>query len=266
MAEGDSVHRMARMLDAALTGRVLRSTDFRVPRYIGLSLAGSRVGSVVSRGKHLLIRLGELSIHCDLAGEGRWDVYAPGERWRSPAFKAKCVLKNNDFHAIGFELASLQVIRTVEEPAVVGHLGPDPLGHYWDAEEATRRLLLCPDRAIGHALVDQRLIAGLGNVFRSEMLFLARVHPHLPVSEVPDLRLVVDLAHQLLHANKDSARRVTTPAAHPEPHWVYGRAGRPCPRCGQDIAHELTETADLYWCPQCQSLPSNVAASAGTAR
>lgn len=289
---------MARMLDAALTGRVLQSTDFRIPRYSGLSLAGSRVGSVVSRGKHLLIRTGQLSIHCDLTADGRWDVYAPGERWRSPSYKARCVLKNADFQAIGFEMAFLQVIHTVEEPAVVGHLGPDPLGHYWDSAEALRRLAINPVRPIGPALVDQRLIAGLGNVFRSELLFLARVNPHLPVGEVRDLAHVVELAHQLLHSNKDSARRITTPASHPEPYWVYGRGGLPCPRCGDDIVHERMGTSmaalsltvssaegvvgssvatqqprrfadgcdvDVFWCPNCQALPTNVAAATTSA-
>ena len=267
MPEGDTVYRAARMLDAALTGRVLNATDFRVPRYATLNLAGAKVTSVVSRGKHLLIRAGDLSIHSHLMMEGHWDVYAPGERWRSPGFKARCILKNPDFQAVGFELGFLRVIRTSDEPDAVGHLGPDPLGHYWDPAEAERRLRANPERPIGLSLLDQRLVAGLGNIYRSELLFIARTNPRTPAGEVRDMGRIVELAHQLLHANKDRTRRTTTPATHHDPYWVYGRGGRPCQRCGEPVVHEKIGDAapgpgtaevnerDLYFCPTCQPLP-----------
>lgn len=237
MPEGDSVYRAARRLDAALSGRVLQSSDFRVPRFATLNLANYPVTSVVSRGKHLLIRVGNLSIHSHLSMEGHWDVYATGERWRAPAFKARCVLQNLDFQAVGFDLGFLRVIRTADEQEAVGHLGPDLLGASWDAAEAVRKLMQAPERPIGLSLLDQRLIAGLGNIYRAEVLFMAGVHPGTPTGTVPDLPRLVDLAHQVLHANKDRARRVTTPGNQREQYWVYGRAGRPCQRCGTRIAH-----------------------------
>ncbi|MEE1622683.1 DNA-formamidopyrimidine glycosylase family protein [Zafaria sp. Z1313] len=238
MPEGDSVYRAARMLDAALTGRVLESSDFRVPRYATLNLAGALVGSVVSRGKHLLIRAADLSIHSHLMMDGHWDVYAPGERWRAPAFKARCILKNEAFQAVGFELGFLRVIRTADEPEAVGHLGPDPLGHSWDPAEAERRLLLDPERPIGLSILDQRLVAGIGNIYRCELLFLLQANPRTPAGELPDMARLVELAHQLLHTNKDRARRVTTPGSIRDPYWVYGRGGKPCHRCGTPIVHE----------------------------
>lgn len=237
MPEGDSVYRAARRLDAALSNRPLQSTDFRVPAFATLNLASHTVSSVISRGKHLLIRVADVSIHSHLSMEGHWDVYAPGERWRAPAFKARCVLKNADFQAVGFELGFLRVIRTADEPEAIGHLGPDPLGASWDPDEVRRRLETMPDRPIALTLLDQRVIAGLGNIYRSELMFLLRLHPRTPTGQVPDADHLIELSYQLLHANKDRSRRVTTTPPMREQYWVYGRAGRPCLRCGTSIEH-----------------------------
>lgn len=266
MPEGDTVFRTARRLEAALAGRVLSVSDFRVPAHATLSLVDWMVESVVSRGKHLLIRTRPparvsappLSIHSHLLMEGHWDVYATGERWRSPAFKARAVLGNTAFTAVGFDLGFLHVLRTNEEVEVIGHLGPDPLGHSWDPDEAVRRLLADPLRPIGLALLDQRLLCGLGNVYRSELLFVARVHPRTPTGEVEDLHHLVDLAHRLLNANKDRARRVTTGADGMNPYWVYGRGGQACMRCRGILSKEsLAESdrsaeRDIYFCASCQ--------------
>jgi len=233
--EGDSVYRAARRLDAALSNRPLQSSDFRVPTFATLNLASHTVSSVISRGKHLLIRVADVSIHSHLSMDGHWDVYAPGERWRAPAFKARCVLKNADFQAVGFDLGFLRVIRTTDEPEAVGHLGPDPLGASWDPEEVHRRLAVMPDRPIALTLLDQRVIAGLGNIYRSELMFLLGLHPRTPTGRVPDADHLIDLSYQLLHANKDRSRRVTTTPPMRDQYWVYGRAGRPCLRCGGTI-------------------------------
>lgn len=270
MPEGDTVYQAARRLDAALVGRALESSKFRLQGYGSLDLTGCKVGSVVSRGKHLLIRAGGLSIHSRMTLAGRWDVYATGERSRVPASRADLVLRNNAFQAVGFALEYLEVIRTTDEPRAVGHLGPDPLGHSWDPAEAARRLASDPARPIGLALLDQRLIAGLGNVYRSEILFLARTNPRTPAGEVQDMAKIVDLAHKLLHANKDRVRRSTAPASLGAPYSVYARAGLPCPRCEDPVVHETFDASapdgsaaiggqDLYWCPQCQPLPSDEA-------
>lgn len=276
MPEGDTVFRTARRLEAALVGKRLSVSDFRVPEHSTLSIVDWLVESVVSRGKHLMIRVNPpakvaappLSIHSHLLMEGHWDVYATGERWRTPAFKARAVLGNPAFTAVGFELGFLQVLRTADEVEVIGHLGPDPLGHSWDPVEAARRLRTNLDRPIGLALLDQRLISGLGNIYRSEILFVTRVHPLTAVGDVEDLAHLVDIAHRLLQANKDRARRVTTGTDGIDRYWVYGRAGQPCMRCGGPLSKEsLAESPrsaerDVYFCPRCQS--ADVPASEAT--
>lgn len=288
MPEGDVVYQAARRLDAALAGRIIETNKFRLPGYGTLDLTGCRVNSAVSRGKHLLLRVADVSIHTHMAVMGRWDVYATGERSRTPAVKASVVLKNDAFQAVGFDLEYMRVIRTSDEPQAVGHLGPDPLGHSWDPAEAERRLASNPERPIGLALLDQRLIAGLGKVYRSEILFLACTNPRTPVGEVEDLARIVDLAHRLMEANKDRPMRSTTPATLDSPYSVFARGGEPCLRCSDPVVHERfgpdsplgkpvaavnrgraggagraavfddnrdLAGRDLFWCPQCQPLP-----------
>lgn len=256
MPEGDTVYRAAKQLQAALAGHELTATDFRVPAYATVDLSGRLVDEVVSRGKHLLIRVGEATIHSHLKMEGRWDVYAPDQRWRAPAWQARVVLRTPQAVAVGFQLGKLDVVRRGEEARVVGHLGPDLLGPDWDAELATANLAAKPERTIGTALLDQRNLAGIGNVFRNEICFLTGVLPTRPVGEISDLHRTVNLSHELLEANKDRGRRITTgrPA---DPLWVYGRRG-PCLRCGTPIqrGHDADTSGPervLYWCPRCQT-------------
>ena len=133
-----------------------------------------------------------LTIHSHLKMEGSWQVYAPGGRWRKPGHTARCVLRTATADVVGFSLGILEVIPTPDESRVVGHLGPDLLGPGWDAEEAVRRLRAAPDTPIGVALLDQRNLAGIGNIYRCEACFLAGVHPAAPVSAVPDLATMLD--------------------------------------------------------------------------
>jgi endonuclease-8 len=256
MPEGDNVWQTARRL-GALTGEELTRTDFRVPSVATVDLSGRRVLETVSRGKHLLIRLeGGTTIHSHLKMEGRWDVQPSGARWRRPAYEARVVLRTPAHDAIGYSVL-LDVVPTAEEERLVGHLGPDLLGPDWDEDEALRRIGRSPDVSIGEALLDQRNLAGLGNVYKSEALFLCGIDPHRPVGELPDLRKVVVLGHRLINANRDRPVRVTT--GNPrrgQQYWVYGRAGQPCRRCGTRI--ESGEQGDegveriTYWCPSCQ--------------
>lgn len=263
MPEGDTVWRTARRLGDALTGDTLTRSDFRVPRFATTDLSGRLIESVVSRGKHLLIRVAPLAtetdgwtIHSHLRMEGIWHVYESGARWRLPGYRARVVLDTPTRQAVGFDLAMVAVIPRHHEDRVVGHLGPDLLGAAWDAAEASRRLASAPERAVGLAVLDQRNLAGLGNVYRCELCFLSGVHPQTPINRVPDLAALVDLAQRLIDANRARSRRITTGDPR-EPLWVYGRAGRPCLRCGTTIRrtrlgnHDLDER-DLYWCPHCQ--------------
>lgn len=257
MPEGDTVWRTGRRLDEALSGDVLTATDFRVPTHATLDLAGLPVTATVTRGKHLLTRIGDdHTLHTHLKMEGSWHLYAPGAGWKRPAHQARVVLRTDDRVAVGFSLGVTEVLPRDEEHTVVGHLGPDLLGADWDEDEALRRLGADPARPIGEALLDQRNLAGVGNMYKCELCFLHGLHPLLPVGEVPDLRRVVRRAKAVLEANKLRAEQTTTgDLRRGRRMWVYGRDREPCRRCGTRI--EVAEVAGRVtnWCPRCQPAP-----------
>lgn len=257
MPEGDTVWRTARRQHEALAGRELTGFDLRVPRFATADLAGATVLEVLSRGKHLLHRIGEFTLHTHLGMDGRWDLVAPGERWRRPAFEARAVLDTDAWQSVGFALRVTELLARDEEHRAVGHLGPDPLGPTWDAAEAQSRLGADPGIPAFIAVLDQRNLAGIGNVYASELLFLRGIAPTTPIGEVFLGHLVV-LAARLLVANRERSVRTTTGDARRGRNlWVYGRAGQPCRRCGTRIRSAklgptpLTQR-DVYWCPQCQ--------------
>jgi endonuclease-8 len=256
MPEGDNVWQTARRL-GVLSGQELTRTDFRVPSVATVDLSGRRVLETVARGKHLLTRVeGGTTVHSHLKMEGRWDVQPAGTRWRRPAHEARVVLRTASHDAIGYSVL-LDVVPTAEELRLVGHLGPDVLGPDWDEDEAVRRIAAAPGVPIGQALLDQRNLAGLGNVYKSEALFLSGVDPWRPVGDVPDLRRVVSLGQRLIAANRDRPMRVTTGVPRKgQQYWVYGRAGQPCRRCGTRIrsGEQGDEGVEriTYWCPSCQ--------------
>lgn len=264
MPEGDTVYRAARNLHAALEGEVLTACDVRVPKFATVDLTGQRIESVGSRGKHLLLRTEEALVHSHLKMEGAWHLYRPGTRWRRPAFEARIILGTEPWQAVGFALGTLEILPRSQEEDVVGYLGPDLLGPDWDAEEAQRRIEAQPDRAIGLALLDQRNLAGVGNVYRNELCFLRGVLPTRPVSEVSDLPRMIGLAKRSLDANKNRIERTLTGDTRSgKQDWVYGRAGRPCRRCGTTIQGGTlgdpvrpgrgATDREIYWCPRCQT-------------
>jgi endonuclease-8 len=255
--EGDTVWRTGRHLDEALTGHVLTETDFRVPAFATLDLSGRVVAATVTRGKHLLTRIGEdHTLHTHLKMEGSWHLYRPDTRWKRPDHQARVVLRTAERVAVGFSLGITEVISRDEEDSVVGHLGPDLLGDDWDEAEALRRLLASPERPIGEALLDQSNLAGVGNMYKCEICFLQGIHPLLPVGEVPDLPRVVRRAKAVLEANKHRVEQTTTgDLRRGKRLWVYRREREACLRCGtrievQDIAGRITN-----WCPRCQPAP-----------
>ncbi|MDF0532199.1 Fpg/Nei family DNA glycosylase [Tsukamurella sp. 8F] len=260
MPEGDTVFRSARRLHEALAGRELTRCDLRVPRYATVDLSGRTVDEVRSRGKHLLMRVGDSTIHSHLKMEGVWHVYHRGERWRRPAHTARAVLAVGDIEAVGFSLGLLEVVARAREDDAVGPLGPDLLGRDWDPGRAAANLAVDPRRAVGLALLDQRVMAGIGNEYRSEICFLRGVAPQTPVADAGDPAAWVDLAHRLLVANRDRLRRTTTGVDRDGARlWVYGRDRRPCRRCGTAIrsapvgsndGREADRTA--WWCSVCQ--------------
>jgi len=219
--EGDTVWRTARRLDETLTGDVLTRTDFRVPAHALLDLSGHVVAGTVARGKHLLTRIGEEhTLHTHLKMEGSWHLYRPDSRWRRPVHEARVVLHTADWQAVGFALGITEVVAREDEHTVVGHLGPDLLGPDWDETEALRRLTAEPERPVGEAILDQRNLAGIGNMYRSEVCFLTGVHPATPTGQVPDLARLVRRAKQVLETNKERAVPPVPDARTP------GRGGR----------------------------------------
>lgn len=257
MPEGDVVWYTASRLRDALAGRKLTRSDFRVPRFATADLAGSVVTEVVSRGKHLLIRTEDgLTIHTHLRMDGSWHV-APASAPLRETHRIRLILANESWRAVGYQLGVVELLRTRDERRVVGHLGPDLLGPDWDAGEAVRRLSEAPDRPAGEALLDQRNLAGIGNLYLAETLFLHGVSPWRGIGGIEDLAELTETARRLLDENKDRVDQVTTGIrARGQQTWVYGRAGRPCRRCGTVIKKGEQgppgEERLRFWCPSCQ--------------
>ncbi|MCW1249714.1 Fpg/Nei family DNA glycosylase [Acaricomes phytoseiuli] len=270
MPEGDTVWLQAQRLNSALGGEQLMGCDLRVPRFATTDLSGCQVTAARSRGKHLLIEctggvLGDSTalIHSHLKMGGIWQFYprqGAGSRWRRPAHTARAVLTTADTVAVGFSLGILEVLSPAEAAERLSRLGPDLLGPDWDAAEAVRRLAAQPGRPLGQALLDQRNLAGIGNIYRNELCFLAGLRSSSPVVEADLLRLVKQ-ARRLLEANKRRTQRITTGLpglVADERSWVYGRANRPCHRCGT-LIHQTEEAGrPLYSCPRCQPKPKLV--------
>jgi endonuclease-8 len=260
--EGDTVWNTARVLGAAITGQTITRSDFRVPRLATADLSGWTVAESACRGKHLLLRLTRdarepLTLHSHLRMDGTWRTYRPGERWTGrPAHLIRVALHSLAAVAVGFHLHELALVPTREEASLVGHLGPDLMGADWDAAEAVRRLLARPERWIADALLDQRNLAGIGNLYKAETLFLRGVSPWTPVGEVPDPAGLVARAHALLNANRGRWTQATTGSLRRgETNWVFERAGQPCRRCRTTIRRWTGGDNDriTYWCPHCQA-------------
>lgn len=258
MPEGDTVFRAARLLDRSLSGRVLTRSDFRVPQHATADLSGATVLETVSRGKHLLTRTDTgITLHTHLKMEGAWRVYRPGEKWQRPAGQVRVLLEAGTVTAVGFSLGIVELVETLDEGEVVGHLGPDLLGPDWDEAEALRRLRVEPDRDLTTALLDQRNLAGIGNMYAAELCFTSGLHPGTPVGEVTDLGRLVRRAKQMLTVNAERAVQSTTGNLRPrERMWVYRRDKSPCRRCGTPIRvvmrGEPGRERASYWCPTCQ--------------
>jgi endonuclease-8 len=272
--EGDTLHRTADGLRPYLVGRPVTSARSGGPGATPEAgrLVGSTVTSVEAVGKNLLIRFDNgLELRTHLRMNGSWHRYRPGERWRRPPARARLVLEVPGVVAVCFDAPVVELFETRAEglhPALA-RLGPDLLAADFatagGAAEALRRLRdpARAGRSIAEALLDQRALAGIGNVYKSEVLFIERVDPWAPVGELDDetVARLIATGRRLLVANADRSHgpeRVTTGgdrAAAGQPLWVYGRAGRPCRRCGTLIERRRqgTELPRLtFWCPHCQ--------------
>jgi endonuclease-8 len=258
--EGDTVWLTAHRLHQALAGRQLTVSDFRVPALATVDLRGRTVTEVLARGKHLLTRVDEdLTVHSHLRMDGSWYISptsGPAPR-RHPQHMIRALLGNPDWLATGYRIHDLKVVRRTAECELVGHLGPDLLGPDWDLQQAVTNLLSRPEVAVGEAVLDQRNLAGIGNLYKCEVLFLERINPWTPVGDVPDPARLVATAHRLLYANRDHPEQSTTGLlGRGRDHWVYERRGEACLRCRTPIRRadqgKPPRARPTYWCPRCQ--------------
>jgi endonuclease-8 len=258
MPEGDTAWRTAQRLHDALAGRALLVGDLRVPQWATVDLAGLTVDDVVSRGKHLFVRAGDLSLHTHLKMEGAWHVHAPGAPWRRPAHTARAVLQNADHEAVGFSLGLVELLDRASEDQAMAWLGPDLLGPDWSLDEAVRRVKADPARPVFLALHDQRNLAGFGNEYVNELCFLHGLLPTRPVAEIYDVARVIERGQRLIMANRSRVQRVFTGnTRRGEHHFVFGRDRQPCRRCGTpihrgELGDDPTRMRNTFFCPHCQ--------------
>ncbi len=292
MPEGDTVRRAAERLHLALAGRELSRAELRWPNLGGVDLAGRTVLEVVAYGKHILTRLaaGEgaariptapvepLTLRSHLRMDGSWQLSRTGAKaWPPPdRIAVRAALANAEWTAIGLWLGMLDLVPTIAEGALIGHLGPDILAADFadpasprGVTEALRRLGERRRETIGGALLDQRNLAGIGTFYMAETLFVTGVSPWTPVSQIADLPGIVERARRMLSANLDRATPTTTGDTRPGKHqWVHARSGQPCRRCGTTVRvagiavgdRNGPQTAPLertaFYCPQCQPGPT----------
>lgn len=267
MPEGDTIYRTATVLRRALAGRSVTGFRSDVPQVAAAAerspLLGRTVSAVEAMGKHLLIRFGDAPadpvLRSHLGLRGSWHIYRPGERWQKPARQARIVIETDAFVAPCFSAPTVE-LRSARELAAdpqLAALGPDAIAEGFDAEEAVRRLRARSGLEIGVALLDQRALSGVGNVFKSELLFIRRISPFRRVRDLDDagLRALVDEARRQLVANRGWGTRVTRPGApRRESLWIYARAGKPCRVCGTVIRQRRQGDAarSTYYCVNCQ--------------
>jgi endonuclease-8 len=252
MPEGDTVFRAADKLRGALAGRTLTRCDVRVPKFATVDLTGQVVDEVLSRGKHLFIRAGDASIHSHLKMDGVWLV--DGQIRRVPAHGVRIILETADSRAAGVDLGVLEILKRDHDMDVVAHLGPDLLGDDWEPRTAAANLMADPNRPLAETLLDQRVMAGVGNVYANELGFVSGRLPTSPVSTVKDPLRIVQRARDMLWLNRSRVNRTTTGNTRPgDDLWVYGRVGRPCRRCGTTIETDGSGDRVMYWCPVCQT-------------
>jgi endonuclease VIII len=271
--EGDTIFRLARQLDTALQGRLVTWFESPLPQLLradrGAPIAGRTILGVRSIGKHLLIEFtGDLVLRTHLRMDGRWHLYRGGERWRRSRARMRIVLRTDAWEAVAFDVPVAQFIpaRLLARHRDLG-LGPDLAAADFDEEQAFLRMRAAGPRDIAGALLDQSIMAGIGNVFKSEVLFACGIDPsrHVAALEDAEVRAVVRKARKLLKANAGGAAGLPSPVARAgrrttsflDPAsrlWVYRRAGRRCLRCGTEIVHGRhgVPPRSTYWCPGCQ--------------
>jgi endonuclease-8 len=272
MPEGDTIYRAAQALHRVLAGRTVTRFESVFPALqrvdVDRPIVGRTIESVSARGKHLLMTFsGDLILHTHMRMNGSWHLYRPDDRWQRPRRDMRLLVATDEAVAVGFRvpIAELLSRRDLARHRELQALGPDLLDPAFDRDEVIRRMREREHDAIGDVLLNQRVAAGIGNVFKSEILFVARIDPFVPVQTLSDgeLASLVDVARQLLAANVlgpgerltlGAGRRTTRRSNPSEQLWVYGRGGKPCRQCGTLILSKKTgiDARLTYWCPRCQ--------------
>ena len=254
MAEGDSILRIARRMESALGGSRIsvRTPGRRRPEGLATaSIDGLALRRVESRGKHLLLHFeDDLVLHSHLGMRGSWQLYREGERWRRPGSQAWIALTGNGAEAVNFGGSMMRIVTEgqLRRDPRLGRLGPDVLADDFDPAAVVDRMrAIAPQIELGEALLGQRLVAGIGNIFKSEGCFEAGVDPARPVKSLSDEQIADGLqaTRELMLEAVETGR---------QPHRVYRAAGRPCPRCGTPIRSRAQgdSARTTYWCPECQ--------------
>ncbi len=265
MPEGDTLARIARVLRGALVGHVIERFASPLPALRDAELEGKTITSVDTRGKNLLIAFDDgRTLHTHLKMSGDWHLYGKGRSWKRPVHTARIILETDDRVAVCFDGGdgAPPVIRLLTADALrrdhkLRSIGPDLLDPAFDALEAARRIRASIHPSIAEALLDQRDVAGIGNEYKSELLFLARVDPRRAPASLTDAELtgILDRARKLMTLNVAKSRggRITRFEAGPKV-WVYGRGGEPCLECGAPIRRAVQgiERRSTYWCGRCQ--------------
>ena len=263
MPEGDTIWRTARTLQGVLAGRMVTGFTSPLPGVAAvarrLALVGQTVAAVEPNGKHLLIRFsGGATLHTHLRMTGSWHLYRIGTPWGKPARAARVVLDAVGVTAVCFSAPVVELLppgRGVG-PLALQQLGPDLLSPDFDTAEARRRLRARPEAEVGVALLDQTALAGIGNVYKSEVCFLCGVNPFVRVGDLDESTLdrLIEMARREMRRNLGPGMRRTRSGLSRERLWVYRRSGKPCPRCGNNVQRRLQgeQARSTYWCPVCQ--------------
>jgi endonuclease VIII len=286
MPEGDTIFRAARTLHRVLAGHVVTNFETAYAHLdrvnVDTPIAGRTVEKCESAGKHLLIVFsGDVILRTHMRMNGSWHIYRHGERWWRGPQAMRVRIDTADWVAVAFDVpvAEFVTARQLQTRDPVAQLGPDLLGVEFDRDEAIRRIVASGARPIANTLLDQRIVAGIGNIYKSEVLFMAGVHPEVPSSAIdrPTLERMMDIARSVLKDNVvDGAspriqtyrnlRQLSSNSEHDESLWVYGRRDKSCRKCGTPIEMKKMglEARSTYWCPRCQKTSNSQQSTVGS--
>ncbi|HET7434903.1 MAG TPA: DNA-formamidopyrimidine glycosylase family protein [Thermoanaerobaculia bacterium] len=266
MPEGDTIHRAAKTLQAALAGKTITKFESVLPQLVRIDrekpLKGRTIERVEAAGKNLLMHFsGDLHLRTHMRMNGSWHIYRPGERWRKRFSDMRIVIETAEYVVVAFNvpIAEFHDSRSLARQEDLQQIGPDFIAESFDFEEAVRRIRAKPDEEIADVLLNQRVVAGIGNEYKSELLFIAGISPFRRVRDVSDdeLRPLLEVSRKIMRANvamRSPARETTGSMDPSKKQYVYSRGGQPCRKCGTPIEFRKQgkDARGTYWCPACQ--------------